>query len=67
MKIKQKRSNLGCNKNYSKREIDSNIGLSQETSQIDNLTLSLKELYNKEQKTQSQKEEGNNNEQSENK
>ena len=41
---------MGCSKSSSKREVYSNTSLSQETTQINNLTLHLKELE-KEEKT----------------
>ena len=42
---------MGCSKGSSKREVYSNTILPQETSQINNLTLHLKQLEEKEQKT----------------
>ena len=41
---------MGCSKGSSKREVYSNTILPQETSQINNLTLHLKQLEKEEQK-----------------
>ena len=41
---------MGCSKSSSKREVYSNTILPQETSQINNLTLHLKQLEKEEQK-----------------
>ena len=41
---------MGCSKSGSKREVYSYKSLTQETSQINNLTLHLKELEKEEQK-----------------
>ena len=41
---------MGCSKSSSKREVYSNTILPQETSQINNLTLQLKQLEKEEQK-----------------
>ena len=41
---------MGCSKSSSKREVYSYKSLTQETSQINNLTLHLKELEKEEQK-----------------
>ena len=41
---------MGCSKSSSKREVYSYTSLSQETSQVNNLTLHLKELEKEEQK-----------------
>ena len=47
---------MGCSKNSSKREVDSNTILSQETRKtLDNLTLNLKQLEKGEQQQQKQK------------
>ena len=42
---------MECSKSSSKRELDSNTILPQETSQRNNLTLHLKQLETEEQKT----------------